>query len=107
MNDPELHDFENWFKNQLTQTLAEDEDFSRQILSKIAATQRDDPIESDPWTNLSWLVCMISVATLLLQSLSQIETETLSGPVLQSLSLVGVLWLVSWQYQARWLREFE
>lgn len=107
MNDPELHDFENWFKDQLTQTLAEDEDFTRKILSKIEATQRDEVIESDTWTNLSWLVCMISVATLLLQSLSQIETETLSGPVLQSLGLVGVLWLVSWQWQSKWLREFE
>lgn len=107
MNDPQLDEFELWFKSQIANTLDDDATFTHQVLVKVSALQVETANDTEKWTVASWLVCMLSVATLLTQSLSQIETESLSGPVLQSLLLVCILLLVSWQCQARWMREFE
>jgi hypothetical protein len=107
MNDPQLDEFELWFKSQIANTLEDDATFTHQVLVKVGASQAQTANDLEKWTVTSWLVCMLSVATLLTQSLGQIETETMSGPVLQSLLLVCILLLASWQCQARWMREFE
>lgn len=107
MNDPQLDEFEHWFKSQIANTSVDDAAFTHQVLVKVNASQVQTTNDSEKWTVISWLVCMLSVATLLTQSLGQIQIETLSGPILKSLLLVCILLLASWQCQARWMREFE
>jgi hypothetical protein len=50
---------------------------------------------------------MVAAATVLMQFLIQIDTETLSGPILESLALILVLLLASWQFQIKLPLEFE
>jgi hypothetical protein len=50
---------------------------------------------------------MVAAATVLMQFLSQIDTETLSGPILESLALILVSLLASWQCQVKLALEFE
>ena len=107
MNDPQLDDFEVWFKKQIASNLPEDAHFTSQVLTKLAASQKHSRSNSETWTSLSWLVCMVAVATVLMQFLSQIDTETLSGPILESLALILVLLLASWQCQVKLALEFE
>lgn len=107
MNDPQLDEFEIWFKNQIAATLKEDPNFTHQVLQKVAVAQIDIENDTEQWTRMSWLFCVLGTAILLMQSLVHIEPESLSGPVLQSLGLIGVLLLASWQCQDGWVRNIE
>ncbi len=107
MNDPQLDEFEDWFKKQIASNLPEDAHFTSQVLTKVAASQNHSRSDSETWTSLSWMVCMVAAATVLMQFLIQIDTETLSGPILESLALILVLLLASWQFQIKLPLEFE
>jgi hypothetical protein len=104
MNEPQLDEFEIWFKNQISGMLQEDEHFTQAVLQKVAVTQTAATQDTDNWTSVSWLFCVLGIAILLMQSLTHIEPEPLAGPVLQSLGLVGALLLASWQCQAGWVQ---
>ena len=107
MKDPELEKFEIWLKDQIENSLEKDAFFTQQVLAKIVNTPSHSVIDSENWTIVSWLLCMVALGTLLMQSLNQIQPETLTGPVLESLVLLFVLALASWQCQAHWNSEFE
>jgi hypothetical protein len=107
MKDPELEKFEIWLKDHIENSLEEDAFFTQQVLAKIENTPSHSVIDSENWTIVSWLLCMVALGTLLMQSLNQIQPETLTGPVLESLALLVVLALASWQCQAHWNSEFE
>ena len=107
MKDPELEKFENWLKDHIENSLDEDVFFTQRVLAKIDNMPSHSAIDSENWTVVSWLLCMVALGTLLMQSLNQIQPETLTGPVLESLTLLVVLALAGWQCQAHWNSEIE
>lgn len=107
MKDPELEKFETWLKDQIENSLEDDAFFTQKVLAKIESTTSHSAIDSENWTVVSWLLCMVALGTLLMHSLNQIQPETLTGPVLESLTLLVILTLASWQCQSHWSRQFE
>jgi hypothetical protein len=105
MNDSGLENFETWFKEELKALEPLDAGFSQQVLAKTkincaanASTQRT----TAGWNTASLLVCTVAIGTLLLQTLSQIDAELLSGPILESLVLLVSIMAASWQCQKFW-----
>jgi hypothetical protein len=110
MNDHQLQHFESWLKEELFALAPLDDDFSQQVIAKIETAQfQTTQLEAvasqrttERWNMVSLLVCMVAFGTLLIQSLSQIDTLLLSGPILESLLLLVAMMAVSWQFQTNW-----
>ncbi len=115
MNDHQLQHFESWLKEELCALEPLDEGFSQQVMAKIETAQFQmaqfqmaqlEAVASqrttERWNMVSLLVCIVAFGTLLVQSLSQIDTLLLSGPILESLLLLVAMMAVSWQLQAYW-----
>lgn len=105
MNDSGLENFETWFKEELKALAPLDAGFSQQVLAK---THIKNPVNASSqrttawWNMASLLFCAVAIGTLLLQSLSQIDTVLLSGPILESLVLLVAMMATSWQCQKFW-----
>jgi hypothetical protein len=110
MNDNNLQHFESWLKEELRALEPLDDGFSQQVIAKIETAQfQTAQLEAvasqrttERWNMVSLLVCMVAFGTLLIQSLSQIDTLLLSGPILESLLLLVAMMAVSWQFQTYW-----
>jgi hypothetical protein len=105
MNDNQLQHFESWLKEELCAIAPLDDGFSQQVMAKIETAQLEAVASqrtTERWNMISLLVCMAAFGTLLIQSLSQINTLLLSGPILESLLLLVAMIAVSWQFQKYW-----
>ena len=110
MNDHPLQYFESWLKEEISALAPLDDGFSEQVMAKIERAQfQTAQLEAvasqrttERWNMVSLLVCIVAFGTLLVQSLSQIDTLLLSGPILESLLLLVAMMAVSWQFQTYW-----
>jgi hypothetical protein len=105
MNDKQLQHFESWLKEELCALEPLDDGFSQQVMAKIETAQLEAVASqrtTERWNMASLLVCIVAFGTLLIQSLSQINTVLLSGPILESLLLLVAMMAVSWQFQKYW-----
>ena len=105
MNDHQLQHFESRLKAELSALAPLDDGFSQQVMAQIRLTQFETVASqrtTERWNMASLLVSMVAFGTLLIQSLSQINTLLLSGPILESLLLLVAMMAVSWQFQKYW-----
>jgi hypothetical protein len=103
MNDNHLQHFESRLKEELCALAPLDDGFSKNVMAKIQTAQLDAVATqraTERWNIASLLVCLVAFGTLLIQSLSQINTLLMSGPILESLLLLVAMMAVSWQLAA-------
>lgn len=91
--------FDLWLKDQIALIQLDDSKFTQQVLEKIQASELETATPSERWTNGSWMLCVVMLGSILAQYLAQIDTDTFTGPVAESLILFIAMSGAAWQCQ--------
>jgi len=91
--------FDLWLKDQIALIQLDDSKFTQQVLIKIQASELETATPSERWTNGSWMLCVVMLGSILAQYLAQIDTDTFTGPVAESLILFIAMSGAAWQCQ--------
>lgn len=91
--------FDLWLKDQIALIQLDDNKFTQQVLIKIQASELETATPSERWTNGSWMLCVVMLGSILAQYLAQIDTDTFTGPVAESLILFIAMSGAAWQCQ--------
>ena len=91
--------FDLWLKDQIALIQLGDSKFTQQVLEKIQASELETATPSERWTNGSWMLCVVMMGSILAQYLAQIDTDTFTGPVAESLILFIAMSGAAWQCQ--------
>ena len=91
--------FDLWLKDQIALIQLDDSKFTQQLLIKIHASELVTATPSERWTNGSWMLCVVMLGSILAQYLAQIDTDTFTGPVAESLILFIAMSGAAWQCQ--------
>ena len=95
MPDHPVQEFDIWLRNEISLIQLDDSQFSKQVLKKIHSNQT----AFDWWTVWSWILCALTLASVLVQLLTQIDIDTLTGPIVESLILLIAITGATWQCQ--------
>jgi hypothetical protein len=95
-NDP-AQEFDIWLRNEISLIRLDDSQFSEQVLKKIHSNQTATAF--DWWTAWSWILCALTLASVLVQLLTQIDIDSLTGPIVESLILLIAITGATWQCQ--------
>jgi hypothetical protein len=97
MPDHPVQEFDIWLRNEISLIQLDDSQFSKQVLKKIHSNQTATAF--DWWTVWSWILCALTLASVLVQLLTQIDIDTLTGPIVESLILLIAITGATWQCQ--------
>lgn len=96
--------FDLWLKDQIELIQLDDSTFTQNVLMKIQSAENQTTTLPDMWTNGSWILCAVTLGSILAQYLTQIDTDTFTGPVVESLILLIAMMGVAWQCQRTWVQ---
>ena len=102
MEDPVNQKFDLWLKDEIALIQLDDIKLTQQVLIKIQSTQIETALLSETWAVWSWVLCAMTLGSLLAQYLTKIDTYTLTGPVVESLILLVAMMGAAWQCQCTW-----
>ena len=104
MQDQPNRMFDLWLKDQIELIQLDDSTFTQKVLEKIQSAEKQASTLPDAWTNWSWILCTMTLGSVLAQYLTQIDTDTFTGPVVESLILLIAMMGVAWQCQRTWVQ---
>ena len=102
MEGPLNQKFDLWLKDEIALIQLDDIKLTQKVLKKIQSTQIETASPSETWTDWSWILCAMTLGSLLAQYLTKIDPDTLTGPVVESLILLVAMMGAAWQCQRTW-----